>query len=98
MMFDVGFEVKLVLLIDVRAIEHILHKQGMGRMKHTDVAQLWWQGQIRSNSEAKKKGVGSGHQKQSVGQQSRGHVETPWMHQHVGQFAEKMRTHELQST
>ena len=49
MMFDVGFEVKLVLVIDVKAIEHILHKQGMGRMKHTDVAHLWWQGQVRSN-------------------------------------------------
>ena len=29
---------KPVLAIDVKAAEHILHKQGIGRLKHIDVA------------------------------------------------------------
>ena len=38
MMCDSGHTVKLVLVIVARATEHILHRQGMFRMRHTDVA------------------------------------------------------------
>ena len=32
---------KPVLAIDAKATEHILHRQGIGRLKHIDVAYLW---------------------------------------------------------
>ena len=48
MMFDLGFEVKPVLAIDAKATEHILHRQGIGKLKHIDVAYLWVQDEIRS--------------------------------------------------
>ena len=41
MMFDMSFAVK-------PATEHILHRQGIGKLKHTDVAYLWVQDEIRS--------------------------------------------------
>ena len=47
-MFDLGFEVKPVLAIDAKATEHILHRQGIGKLKHIDVAYLWVQDEIRS--------------------------------------------------
>ena len=31
-----------------KATEHILHRQGIGKLKHIDVAYLWVQDQIRS--------------------------------------------------
>ena len=34
--------------IDAKATEHILHGQGIGKLKHTDVAHLWVQDEIRS--------------------------------------------------
>ena len=37
-MFDLGFEVKPVLAIDAKATEHILHRKGIGKLKHRDVA------------------------------------------------------------
>ena len=37
---DLGHEMKPVLAIDAKAIEHILHRQGIGRLKHIDVAYL----------------------------------------------------------
>ena len=43
-----GFAVKPVLAIDAKATEHFLHKQGIGMLKHTDVAYLWVQDEIRS--------------------------------------------------
>ena len=46
MMFDLGFEVKPVLAIDAKATEHILHRQGIGKLKHIDV---WVQDEIRSH-------------------------------------------------
>ena len=49
MMFDLGFEVKPVLAIDAKATEHILHRQGIGKLKHIDVAYLWVQDEIRSH-------------------------------------------------
>ena len=44
MMCDLGFAVKPVLAID----EHILHRQGIGKLKHVDVPYLWVQDEIRS--------------------------------------------------
>ena len=41
MMRDLGFAVKPVLAIDAKAIEHILHRQGIWKLKHIDVAYLW---------------------------------------------------------
>ena len=37
---DVGYEMKPVLAIDAEATEHILHRQGIGKLKHVDVAYL----------------------------------------------------------
>ena len=34
--------------IDAKATEHILHRQRIGKLKHTDVAYLWVQDKIRS--------------------------------------------------
>ena len=45
---DLGFAVKPVLVIDAKAIEHILHRQGIGKLKHIDVAYLLVQDEIRS--------------------------------------------------
>ena len=47
-MFDLGFAVKPVLAIDAKATEHTLHRQGIGKLKHIDVAYLWVQDEIRS--------------------------------------------------
>ena len=47
MMRDLGFAVKPVLNTDSKATEHILHRQGIGKLKHTDVAYLWVQDEIR---------------------------------------------------
>ena len=40
---DLGYEKKPVLAIDAKATEHILHRQGIGKLKHIDVAYLWIQ-------------------------------------------------------
>ena len=48
MMRDLGFAVKPVLNIVAKAREHILHRQGIGKLKHIDVAYLWVQDEIRS--------------------------------------------------
>ena len=40
MMCDLGFAVKPVLIIGAKATEHILHRHGIGKMKHIDVAHL----------------------------------------------------------
>ena len=48
MMRDLGFAVKPVLNIDSKATEHILHRQGIGKLKHIEVAYLWVQDEIRS--------------------------------------------------
>ena len=48
LMRDLGFAVKAVLNIDTKATEHILHRHGIGKLKHTDVAYLWVQDEIRS--------------------------------------------------
>ena len=48
MMCDLGFAVKPVLSIDAKATEHILHRQGTGKLKHIDMAYLWVQDEIRS--------------------------------------------------
>ena len=45
---DLGFELMPVLATDAKATEHILHRQGIGNLKHIDVAYLWKQDEIRS--------------------------------------------------
>ena len=49
MIRDLGFAVKRVLIIDAMATEHILHRHGIGNMKHIDVAHLWFQEEVESN-------------------------------------------------
>ena len=49
MMRDLGFAVKPVLLTDAKAIDHILHRHGIGKMKHINVAHLWLQDEVKSN-------------------------------------------------
>ena len=49
MMCDLVFAVKPVLIIDAKATEHILHRHGIGKMKHIDVAHLWLQDEVKSN-------------------------------------------------
>ena len=48
LMKDLGYEKKPVLAIDAKAAEHILHRQGIGKLKHIDVAYLWIQDEVRS--------------------------------------------------
>ena len=48
MMSDLGFVVKPVWIIDAKATEHILHRQGIGKMKHIDVAHLRLQDDVTS--------------------------------------------------
>ena len=43
-----GYEMMPVSAIDAKATEHILHRQGNGKLKHIDVAHLWMQDEIRS--------------------------------------------------
>ena len=45
---DLGYEVKPVLAIDAKATERNLHRQGIGRLKHIDVAYLRMQDEVRS--------------------------------------------------
>ena len=47
---DLGFAMKLVLVIDAKAIGHILHRQGIRRMENIDVSHLWLQDEARSNT------------------------------------------------
>ena len=48
LMRDLGYEKKPVLAFDAKATEHILHRQGIGKLKHIDVAYLWIQDEVRS--------------------------------------------------
>ena len=48
LMRDLGQDKKPVLTIDAKATEHILHRQGIGKLKHIDVAYLWIQDEVRS--------------------------------------------------
>ena len=45
---DLGYEVKPLLATDAKATKHILRRQGIGRLKRIDVADLWMQDEIRS--------------------------------------------------
>ena len=45
---DLGYEMKPVMAIDAKATEHILHRQGFGRLRHIDVAYLCMQDEVRS--------------------------------------------------
>ena len=48
MLKDLGYVKSPVLTIDAKATEHILHRQGIGKLKHIDVAYLWIQDEVRS--------------------------------------------------
>ena len=45
---DLGYEMKPALAIDAKATKHVFHRQGIGKLKHIDVAYLWMQDEIRS--------------------------------------------------
>ena len=45
---DLGCEVESVLALGAKATEQILHRHGIGRLKHIDVAYPWMQDAIRS--------------------------------------------------
>ena len=45
---DLGYEKNPLLTIDAKATEHILHRQGIGKLKQKEVAYLWVQDEIRS--------------------------------------------------
>ena len=49
MMVDLGFAVRPVSVIDVKATAYILHRYGIGRMRHIDVAHLCLQDAVKSN-------------------------------------------------
>ena len=49
MMCDLGFAVKPLLIIDAKARDNILHRRGIGKMKHIDEAHLWLQDEVESN-------------------------------------------------
>ena len=49
MISDLNFAVKPVLIIDAKGTEHILHRLGIGIMKHIDVAHVWLQDEVKSN-------------------------------------------------
>ena len=38
------------MVIDAKATEHILHRHGISKMKRIDVAHLWVQEEVKSNS------------------------------------------------
>ena len=38
---EMGCEMKPALAIDAKATEHLLHRQGIGRLKHVDASYLW---------------------------------------------------------
>ena len=46
---DLGYEKNPVLAIDAKATEHILDRQGIGKLKHIDVAYLWIQDGVGSH-------------------------------------------------
>ena len=89
-MCDLGYTMKLVLVIDAKATEDILHRQGLGRMKHIDVAHLCLQDEVRLSSvtvrRVKKLGQcgGLGHQgcRSSGGREA---CRNPRIHQHAAQ-------------
>ena len=43
-------DLQFAFVIDAKATEHVLHRQGTDRMKHSDAAHVWLQGEARSNS------------------------------------------------
>ena len=49
MMYDFGFAVKPLLIIDAKATEHSLHRHGIGKMNRIDVAHLWLQDEVNAN-------------------------------------------------
>ena len=48
-MRDLGFAVKPVCVVDAKAAEHMLHRHGIGKMKHIDVAHSWLRDELKSN-------------------------------------------------
>ena len=46
---DLDYEMKPVLVIDAKATEHLVHRQGIGKLSHIKKA-LWTQDEIRSKT------------------------------------------------
>ena len=74
MMRDLGFAVKPVLNIDAIASEHILHRQGIGKLKDIDVAYLRVQDEIRSQRSRVHRRLGNETTQQSSDCEALSHV------------------------
>ena len=47
---DLRYELKPVFVVGAKSTEHILHRRGIGKLSHFDVAYLWLRDEIRSKS------------------------------------------------
>ena len=45
---DLDYELKPVLVIDAKATEHLVDRQGIGKLSHIDIVFLWTRDEIRS--------------------------------------------------
>ena len=45
---DLGYAMKPALVVDAKATQHVLHRHGIGRSKHIDVAYFWTPDKVRS--------------------------------------------------
>ena len=45
---DLWYVMEPVLVLNAKATEHSLHREGFGRLKHMDVAYLWRQDEVTS--------------------------------------------------
>ena len=66
-MCDLGSAVKPALIIDAKASEHILHRHGIGKMKHIDEAHLWLQDEVKSNRLRVRRVKSEGQSSQTLG-------------------------------
>ena len=48
MLKDLGVTVEPEVAVDAKATMHVMHRHGIGKMKHLDVQYLWIQDEIRS--------------------------------------------------
>ena len=87
---------QFVLVIDVKATEHCLHRQGICSMKHIDVADLRLQSDVRSNRlkvlqvESENNVADSGTEALSRAVIAT-HAETPSIRQHVKERVAQMK-------
>ena len=88
---DLGYVMKPVLAIDAKATEHILHGQGIGHLKHIDVAHLWIEDEVRSNKiECGESRVRSWHQSAPQRAVISKHSVT-WENAHMGEEKDELR-------